>query len=232
MSESGETYDDSILAGEYVLGVLSSEAHVQAERRIETDAAFAASVRFWEAQLGNLAEEIEPHEAPTLLKQRIEETLFAQSAAKSSLWSSLPFWRFSTGAMAALAVLSVVYVFSVQQPSVPPSPAFVATILPADAAPVFVAEIDGTLTAIRIQDAAIEIAEGQSAELWLIPEDGTPRSLGLIGAEGDDLVHIPALLRDLINAGAALAVSIEPQGGSPSGAPTGPVIGIGLLKKI
>jgi anti-sigma-K factor RskA len=42
-------------------------------------------------------------------------------------------------------------------------------------------------------------------------------------------VEIPRRLRVLFAAGAALAVSLEPPGGSPTGAPTGPIVGLGQL---
>mgnify|MGYP001475533431 CR=1 FL=1 len=51
-----------------------------------------------------------------------------------------------------------------------------------------------------------------------------PRSLGLLPPEGEFAIALsPQLEKDVISA-VALAVSVEPPGGSPSGAPTGPVI--------
>ncbi|WP_425407863.1 anti-sigma factor [Hyphococcus sp.] len=232
MSEREDIYDDSILAGEYVLGVLDADECAQVRARIESDSDFAARVRFWEARLSPLAEEIAPHEAPAIVKQRVEETLFGAARKQHSLWESLSFWRAAAGFMTAVALIALGIILFARTPAAPERTSYIATILPADAAPVLAARIDGALTAIRIQNAAIEIAEGQSAELWLIPEDGTPRSLGLINPNGDDTVQIPAALSMLFNAGAALAVSIEPEGGSTSGAPTGPVIGLGVLKKL
>jgi anti-sigma-K factor RskA len=69
-------------------------------------------------------------------------------------------------------------------------------------------------------------------ELWLIPADGVPRSLGVIGLGGTQRVTLAPTLLELVADGAVLAVSLEPVGGSPTGAPTGPVIATGRLTAI
>jgi anti-sigma-K factor RskA len=62
-------------------------------------------------------------------------------------------------------------------------------------------------------------------ELWAVPGSGAPRSLGLISASGATVVSKAQQLKGA----AALAVSLEPTGGSPTGAPTGPVLYVGKL---
>ena len=66
-------------------------------------------------------------------------------------------------------------------------------------------------------------------ELWVIPSDGSPRSLGVIAGAVETLVKLPAAVRAFIAADSVLAVSVEPVGGSPSGKPTGPVIYTGKI---
>jgi anti-sigma-K factor RskA len=69
----------------------------------------------------------------------------------------------------------------------------------------------------------------QSYELWLLPaEGGAPVSLAVLGAL-DARFQLAAGHGERLRAGAKLAVSVEPPGGSPTGAPTGPVILIGEL---
>jgi anti-sigma-K factor RskA len=61
--------------------------------------------------------------------------------------------------------------------------------------------------------------------LWAVPGKGAPRSLGLISASGASVVR-----KNKLPVGtAALAVSLEPPGGSTTGAPTGPVLYVGKL---
>jgi len=66
-------------------------------------------------------------------------------------------------------------------------------------------------------------------ELWLIPADGKPRPLGILRADRAVTITIPPALVPHATSNAVLAVSLEPQGGSPTGQPTGPVIATGKL---
>jgi anti-sigma-K factor RskA len=81
-------------------------------------------------------------------------------------------------------------------------------------------------------DADFSVPAARSAELWLIPADGKPRPLGVMDPSKPASLPIPASYRPLARPDAVLAVSIEPLGGSPTGAPTGPVIAGGGLRLI
>ena len=63
---------------------------------------------------------------------------------------------------------------------------------------------------------------GKSLELWILPPSGNPRSLGLLANRRLSLPLDGTAAADL--AQGALAVSLEPAGGSPTGLPTGPVL--------
>ncbi len=233
MSDADEAYDDAVFAGEYALGVLTAEERQQAEARAAREDDFAALIAYWEGRFAPLALET-PAKAPrAAVKRRIMTALFADEAykQKSALASALSFWRIAAASMAAIALISsaaLLYFTVAPQERAQPQ-LLVATILPAGQAPVLRAELAEDLTRLQIDNAAIDLTADQVAELWLIPDDGTPRSLGLINADGADSVEIPDRLRTLIAIGAALAVSLEPPGGSPTGAPTGPIIGLGRL---
>jgi anti-sigma-K factor RskA len=74
-----------------------------------------------------------------------------------------------------------------------------------------------------------EAPGGSSYELWLLPaEGGAPISLGVLAAL-DARLTVPAVDSARLRVGAKLAVSVEPRGGSPTGAPTGPVILVGAI---
>lgn len=69
--------------------------------------------------------------------------------------------------------------------------------------------------------------ENQSLQLWALPPQGAPRSLGVLG-EGR-LEQIPTQEAQ-VQAVPALAISLEPKGGVPSETgPTGPVLFTGAL---
>jgi anti-sigma-K factor RskA len=75
-------------------------------------------------------------------------------------------------------------------------------------------------------------AGDRATELWLIAAGGKPRPVGLLAGHGPQLLPVSASLRSAEAAKAVLAVSLEPPGGSPTGAPTGPVIASGVIASL
>ena len=79
--------------------------------------------------------------------------------------------------------------------------------------------------------APVSLGSDRVLELWSVPPQGNPRSLGLIAANGVTVLRRDQLPATLVKGGtAALAVSVEPPGGSPTGVPTGPVVFAGKLQ--
>jgi anti-sigma-K factor RskA len=76
------------------------------------------------------------------------------------------------------------------------------------------------------------IGPDRSLELWAILADGKPISLGVIPPNGKGKVELSETQKALIGKPIALAVSLEPKGGSPTGQPTGPVLYQGPLASI
>jgi anti-sigma-K factor RskA len=70
---------------------------------------------------------------------------------------------------------------------------------------------------------------GKDFELWVLPPGKNPVSLGVLKAEERIERPIDAMRAALIQPGTTLAVSLEPTGGSASGAPTGPVLYTGVF---
>jgi len=66
-----------------------------------------------------------------------------------------------------------------------------------------------------------DLPAGKSHELWVIPAGGgAPVSLGLLPHTGDHHRVLTAAQRAALAGAKTLAVSLEPEGGSPSGSPT------------
>jgi anti-sigma-K factor RskA len=200
---------DDALAGEYVLGVLDLSDRIAVENRIRSDAGFAARVARWEAHFATLNEDYAPAPLPAGALDRIESRIFATPPAPQ---------RRSWRMWLAGAVTASVVGFGALMLMPPSAPGTVIASLGAQGAPlVYEARHDGThLLVTRV--AGTPAPDGQTHELWVIAPGAAPVSLGLLGADPLD-VEYPRP-----PAGWVLAVSVEPAGGSPTGAPTGPVI--------
>ncbi len=204
---------DDALAAEYVLGVLELGERLAAEARLRTDAGFRDRVAAWEVRLSGLNDEFAPVEAPDLLPA-IEARLFPRAPRRRFLWG----W---VGGAVAAAVVALALLLPMQQPQ---GPLLTATLADPAQALSFAATVDqtaGTVTLVRTAGAGAE--PGQDLQLWLIGPSGTPVPLGLI-REAKLTLPAPGLAPGLV-----LAVSLEPQGGSPTGLPTGPVLVTGVL---
>jgi len=228
-----------VLAAEYVLGVLGAEERRKVETRMTEDASFAREVAEWEERLGGMASYVMPATPPAQTWPRIEASLggppATTAAQPASLWQSLAFWRglgIGSSAIAAACVAALVYV-GLTQPQAPPRAALLATLTGLKTKqPNFVATIGSDGVSLTIVPAALLTLDKRSMELWLIPEGGKPASLGLIAAGQPVRINIPPELLPHLGGGAALAVSLEPPGGSPTGQPTGEVIAHGNLTRL
>jgi anti-sigma-K factor RskA len=69
-------------------------------------------------------------------------------------------------------------------------------------------------------------------ELWALPQGAAPKSLGVIPPGAIVRVPLPATAEELLTSIPALAVSLEPPGGSPTGQPTGPVLFSGSIERM
>jgi anti-sigma-K factor RskA len=233
----GDPSDGDVLAAEYALGVLSAVERREVERRLAREPALASEVAFWEDQLSDLADAIEPAPPPLDAWSRIESAVAAETGAsgapvRPSLWRSLAFWRGLTLASATLSAASLAmlaYVVLVPPARTP----LLATLGGSQGQPNFVASVTAQGNSLVIVPAALLTNDLRSYELWLIPAGDTrPRSLGLIQPGQPIRLDVPADLAGRVTPDATLAVSREPPGGSPTGQPTGPVIAAGKLTNL
>ena len=121
---------------------------------------------------------------------------------------------------------------TVEVPS--PRPAQYVAVLQRDAtSPAFLLTFDLDKRTLTVRTVRADRQPGKAYELWLVSDRfQSPRSLGLIGNE--EFTQRPQLANyDAITINrATYAVSLEPEGGSPTGAPTGPVLFSGKLLQV
>jgi len=212
------------LAAEYALGTLRGRARERLRRWLRDDPELARGVAAWEARLAPMARAIEPVAPPARVWPKIEQQLNFKKP--SSFWKTLGL--IASGAAAALIAVAVL---------LPPQRAggtasYIAILTdPKTSHPVLVATAERGETVLRVNtlDPAIHVA-GRSLELWALPRGGAPRSLGLVSHERG-LLKLLAPADQSLGDVPALAVSLEPQGGSPTGQPTGPVLYTGPCVK-
>ncbi len=231
--QDGGRAQDEIIAGEYVLGVLSEEARRRVEQRISRDWSFALLVERWQSDLSSFNEDYREATPGAAVFAQIEGRLFgAQSSPISArLWNAASFWRWMSLGTSAIAVAALVYASGVFQPS--SSRALVVAQLSAPDNPVsLLTSFDATSGRLRIVPVAAGGAREKSLQLWLVPGSGNPQSLGVVQPNTEGELLIPADLRQTLGAGSTLAVSVEPFGGSPTGLPTGPIVASGIARQL
>lgn len=236
---------DEALAMDYALGALARADRKAAELRLVGDPGFRAAVERWQALLSPLDEATPPLAPPPGVWQAIAAEVQPQPQFKparraapalptaSGFWHNLALWRgIGLGGTALAALAAVLLVQPAAGPVVPVSTgtALVATLADGEGRPLLAAAFDAGKGEVRFAPVAGgPDAQGKVPELWVIEGNNPPRSLGVIDISAGAAHAIPRELLAGLKAGAVLAISIEPVGGSTTGAPTGPVIATGAL---
>ncbi len=217
------------LCGEYLLGTLRGRARRRFERALRSEPRVQTRLRHWQDTLLPRYSEMIAIEPSRAAWKRLRREL--QLSRYGAPWHrKLGLWR----AWAVAATLAFVATVATQAllPLLPGDPPVeIARLESADKREVLTASLSARHDVLLLHAARPVIAgREQSYELWLLPaEGGAPVSLAVLG-ELDARVALVAGQGARLRAGARLAVSVEPAGGSPTGAPTGPVILVGEIR--
>ena len=250
MSDTPPFIDDGedLTAAEYALGVLDRTERAAAEARASREPAFAAEVQAWDQRLAPLTAAIPSVQPPQGVWPRISRALDPAGPANDAIPSgysrqTVAFWRnWAIGATAAAA--AAVVFLAIRPPQIVTTAPPVAPTVAAQ--PILVAQLsgptgNGSLTATydpakgvlyAVPGNALGVPADRAAELWLIPVDGKPRSLGVVDPGRPTLVTVANVLRPGALPSATLAITIEQPGGSPTGKPTTAPRWVGKLATI
>lgn len=210
---------DHALAAEYVLGTLTGAARRRFETWMMESERLRRRVWYWERRLSGLNGAVDHATPPPRVWEGIETRLWGDGAPSPRLWQWIG--GLCAAAVLILALLPLTPMFSRDQAG----PLYMGVVQNESGQPLWIVESRPGQDALRIR--AVEEGErvaGKDYELWLLPRSGKPESLGLLPADGDR--HIPLSQRQMamLTTSGKLAVSLEPEGGSPTGQPTGPVV--------
>lgn len=232
---SGE--GDTILAAELAFGLLDKPERLAAEARANREPAFAETVARWRDWAVGLFADAD-QAPPAAVWAAIQARLPANDggAADRDGRRQLSTWRSATALASAAALVFGVLALRPQPAPLPAVPntrqlppvvtitghPLVAMLRSAGGARAVAVSVDPDRRGLTTTPTALALG-AHDAELWVIPADGRPRSLGLVPRD-PRWRSVPGTVVAALAAGATLAISVEPRGGSPTGQPTGKVI--------
>ncbi len=211
------------LAAQYVLGTLRGPARRRFERYCAGNVAALHAVRRWEDRLVDMVAGVVPVAPSALVWDRIKFRIRRDRALRPKRGlSALGNWRFAVAAgIAALAIAIGVWTgFG------PGSTQPFAKIVDQQQRQLWNIEAPRKRDELRVVAAAdLKLDPARAYELWALPGEGAaPVSLGLMPKSGRDTLELNDAQRLALSRSRQIAISLEPPGGSPTGAPTGPVL--------
>lgn len=245
--------DRSVACAEFVLGTLDEPDRAQLLAAMESDESLQREVAFWQDRLLGLYKELKPIEPAADVWRRIDVELdrepkpipvspsFAPTVAaapaglrsgrdaRPRLWQRLGFWQGLSGLAVALSLfLSLLFIL---RPAAPPEASYVAVLQTTDNQAAWIVQVVGAgpVKIVPLSDRG-QIPPGRAWELWTKGKDASgPTSLGLLSSGVNE---IPREALPYLGEEQLFEVSLEPEGGSPTGRPTGPVLSLGKTQKI
>lgn len=213
------------LAADYVIGLMPTTARRRFESLLIDDPNLRAEVAQWQESLVGLTTSLEPQPVPERVWHQIVARIEPQ---RLHVPKKRPFWSWMRIAAVACTLLVAVIVGVIYNRD---KPDFNATLVAGNQQPALTVQaFDRYLKIDPVAVASVET--GRSLELWAIPADGVPVSLGVIPDNGKGRVDLSDSQRRLLGSQTTMAITLEPKGGSPSGKPTGPILYKGQLASL
>jgi anti-sigma-K factor RskA len=231
-----EGLDRDSLALDHALGLTEGREAERAERLLETDTAFRASVLSLRSRLAELDLTAPEKPVPPNHFEQIERAIHrvvpspAQQEKRPGwlerLWAKVEIWRPAALVTAFASLLLAVGLWQSLTREAP-RPLYVAVLETAEGRPAAVVNILADGTAMLVPLERIGVPQGRILEVWTLQtRERGPVSIGRM----DQARTLKLNLRDLQrpDTGHLFEITVEQPGGSPTGRPTGPILMKGL----
>jgi len=216
----------SAIAAEYVIGSLPADERAAFEQALAREFTLQQDVYYWQDKLLPLTRMLDPVEPSLQVWKRIERSITSASpAAAQGWWQGLRFWRF--GAVAA-SLLAVALALKLIAPATAPEAVRYVAVLQSpekkDAGWIVEASAGGKLRLTPL--GSTTVAPQKVLQFWTKAQGASgPTSLGLVPPDRVteiDVARLPTLEREQL-----FELTLEPEGGSTIGRPTGPILYVG-----
>lgn len=239
--------DRSVAAGEFVLGTLDDTGRQAFEAAMAQDAGLRAEVAMWQDRLLSLTRHAPPVEPSPSLWSRIDARLAwadtrsrtgkLPTPARAPWWQRLGLWQGVSGvAVAACVALGSALVLR-GAPDAVQDQRYVAVLQgPQGGGNGWVVEVrvdaagQGRLRLVPVAPSG-PVPAGRALQFWTkAPGAAGPSSLGLVQA--GSTVDLPTTRLPDLRPEQLFEITLEPEGGSPIGRPTGPILFVGRAVKL
>ena len=213
-----------IIAAEKALGLEPIGLETKAEANLR---------RAWEQRFAPLGlairEEMPPDDMLLRILRRVDRS--RDVAALRTAKKRASRWRLATVGAAALAAGLAYFAIApmLKQPATPPetqTTKYVAVITPEGGEASLIVEVDLRANTALVRPVSVETPAEKDLELWRIPKGADPLSLGVVA--GNEITEISLEGEP----GDTIAITYEPEGGSPDGKPSGPPVYSGTLVEV
>ena len=224
--------EDRFLAAEYALGLLTPAEHATVAARLRTDAALRADLSFWRGRLAALDTQFAETPAPAAVWPELERRLFADGK-RAGWWNSLALWRGVSAAALAVAAIAIGVNLATPRPDPNAFAAQLVAALSAQGSNVSVVALyNATTGQVRLTTISGSAIPDKDYELWAIEGSNPPKSMGVIAIDARTEIKLSPDVLKGFGPGTVLAITLEGKGGSPTGAPQGPIVAKGAATQI
>ena len=229
--------EDDLLAAEFALGTLdpAERSVISARRQRESD--LDSAIADWEWRLAPLVETIPPVAPPRDFLEAILTKIDARAPKAVEVGGNvavlkrrLARWRLGAISASGLAAALALGIGLRETTRNEMPHQFVAVLQKSADSPAFMVTVNLDTRDLIVRPVAAPAQTGKSYELWIINDKlGAPRSLGVIDAAHTVANPKLAAFDRAVVADATYAVTVEQEGGSPTGAPSGAPVFVGKL---